>query len=148
MHFCRDVRSQDGKANRKHSRTNDVCAQLLPLAGEYPRTTESDRTCGDPFKRWRASQSVAGNSNTRGAPGPISGNHFEGIRARADLRTLEWVSWVIGGPKGAAAKLGLKRTTLIHKMKKLEIYRPGSQSIEDAAASLPDSARQFTDTVS
>jgi len=31
-------------------------------------------------------------------PAQISGNHFEGIRARADLRTLEWVSWVIGGP--------------------------------------------------
>jgi formate hydrogenlyase transcriptional activator len=30
------------------------------------------------------------------------------------LQTLEGVGWVIGGPKGAAAKLGLKRTTLIH----------------------------------
>jgi formate hydrogenlyase transcriptional activator len=39
------------------------------------------------------------------------------------LRTLEAVGWVIGGPKGAAAKLGLKRTTLIHKMQKLGIYR-------------------------
>jgi formate hydrogenlyase transcriptional activator len=41
------------------------------------------------------------------------------------LRTLEAVGWVIGGPKGAAAKLGLKRTTLIHKMQKLGISRPG-----------------------
>ena len=40
------------------------------------------------------------------------------------LQTLEEVRWVIGGPKGAAAKLGLKRTTLIHKMQKLGIYRP------------------------
>ncbi len=39
------------------------------------------------------------------------------------LRTLESVGWVIGGPKGAAAKLGLKRTTLIHKMQKLGISR-------------------------
>jgi transcriptional regulator with GAF, ATPase, and Fis domain len=39
------------------------------------------------------------------------------------LRTLEAVGWVIGGPKGAAAQLGLKRTTLIHKMKKLGISR-------------------------
>jgi formate hydrogenlyase transcriptional activator len=44
------------------------------------------------------------------------------------LRTLEEVSWVIGGPKGAAAKLGLKRTTLIHKMQRLGISRPGLQS--------------------
>jgi len=43
------------------------------------------------------------------------------------LKTLEAVSWVIGGPQGAAAKLGLKRTTLIHKMQKLGISRPGPQ---------------------
>ena len=46
------------------------------------------------------------------------------------LQTLEGVGWVIGGPKGAAAKLGLKRTTLIHKMQKLGISRPSLQSSE------------------
>ncbi len=46
------------------------------------------------------------------------------------LRTLEQVRWVVGGPKGAAAKLGLKRTTLIHKMQKLGISRPPLQSQE------------------
>jgi formate hydrogenlyase transcriptional activator len=40
------------------------------------------------------------------------------------LNTLEAVGWVIGGTKGAAAKLGLKRTTLICKMQKLGISRP------------------------
>ncbi len=44
------------------------------------------------------------------------------------LHTLEGVGWVIGGPKGAAAKLGLKRTTLIHKMQKLGIWRPSLES--------------------
>jgi formate hydrogenlyase transcriptional activator len=39
------------------------------------------------------------------------------------LQTLESVGWVIGGPKGAAVRLGLKRTTLIHKMQKLGISR-------------------------
>ena len=47
------------------------------------------------------------------------------------LQTLEEVRWVIGGPKGAAAKLGLKRTTLIHKMQKLGIRRPGIPSSPD-----------------
>ena len=47
------------------------------------------------------------------------------------LRTLESVGWVIGGPKGAAAKLGLKRTTLIHKMQKLGITRPGLETQRD-----------------
>ena len=46
------------------------------------------------------------------------------------LHTLESVGWVIGGQKGAASKLGLKRTTLIHKMKKLRIARPHLESNE------------------
>src|ERR1700677_2976482 len=44
------------------------------------------------------------------------------------LHTLEATAWVIGGPNGAAAKLGLKRTTLICKMQKLGISRPALQS--------------------
>lgn len=39
------------------------------------------------------------------------------------MQTLEAVGWVIGGPNGAAARLGVKRTTLIAKMKKLGISR-------------------------
>jgi formate hydrogenlyase transcriptional activator len=31
---------------------------------------------------------------------------------------------MIGGSLGAAAKLGLKRTTLVSKMKRLGIFRP------------------------
>jgi formate hydrogenlyase transcriptional activator len=53
------------------------------------------------------------------------------------LRTIEGVGWVIGGPKGAAAKLGLKRTTLIHKMQKLGITRPGLQSSQDVMEPAP-----------
>jgi formate hydrogenlyase transcriptional activator len=44
------------------------------------------------------------------------------------LRTLEAAGWVIGGSNGAAAKLGLKRTTLICKMQKLAITRPSLQT--------------------
>jgi formate hydrogenlyase transcriptional activator len=43
------------------------------------------------------------------------------------LHTLQSVGWLIGGPKGAAVKLGLKRTTLINKMQKLGISRPNPQ---------------------
>jgi formate hydrogenlyase transcriptional activator len=56
-------------------------------------------------------------------------------------RTLEEVRWVIGGPKGAAAKLGLKRTTLIHKMQKLGISRPTfapSQDVMKPSTERPD----------
>jgi transcriptional regulator with GAF, ATPase, and Fis domain len=47
------------------------------------------------------------------------------------LRALEATSWVIGGLNGAAARLGLKRTTLICKMQRLGICRPGLQSSSD-----------------
>jgi transcriptional regulator with GAF, ATPase, and Fis domain len=46
------------------------------------------------------------------------------------LTTLDAVGWVIGGTKGAAAKLGLNRTTLINKMKKLGISRPPPESTQ------------------
>jgi formate hydrogenlyase transcriptional activator len=40
------------------------------------------------------------------------------------LGTLRETGWVLGGPNGAAARLGMKRTTLQSKMKKLGISRP------------------------
>jgi transcriptional regulator with GAF, ATPase, and Fis domain len=39
------------------------------------------------------------------------------------LKALKESGWVVGGPKGAARKLGLKRTTLIGKMRKMGILR-------------------------
>jgi formate hydrogenlyase transcriptional activator len=40
------------------------------------------------------------------------------------VRALEESKWVLGGPKGAAAMLGMKRTTLQSRMQKLGISRP------------------------
>jgi formate hydrogenlyase transcriptional activator len=42
-------------------------------------------------------------------------------------RTLDECGWVIGGPAGAAARLGLKRTTLLSRMKKLGVSRPAQR---------------------
>ena len=44
------------------------------------------------------------------------------------LRTLDAAGWVIGGRDGAAARLGLKRTTLIYKMQRHRISRPSFDS--------------------
>lgn len=41
------------------------------------------------------------------------------------LRALVEANWVLGGPGGAAERLGLKRTTLFYKMRRLGITRPG-----------------------
>jgi len=40
------------------------------------------------------------------------------------MRALRESQWVLGGPGGAAERLGLKRTTLFYKMRKLGITRP------------------------
>src|SRR5215472_16815652 len=40
------------------------------------------------------------------------------------LRALQASNWVIGGRSGAAARLGMKRTSLVYRMKKLRINRP------------------------
>jgi len=48
------------------------------------------------------------------------------------LHALEEAGWVIGGPRGAAAKLGVKRTSLIYKMQGLGISRPPLQGRPDA----------------
>ena len=58
------------------------------------------------------------------------------------LSTLDAVGWVIGGSRGAAAKLGLHRTTLINKMKRLGISRSETQGdiyTPDLKSGVPES---------
>ena len=50
------------------------------------------------------------------------------------LRALEASNWVIGGHRGAAARLGMKRTSLAYRMKKHRIRRPAG-SPKNAAVS-------------
>jgi formate hydrogenlyase transcriptional activator len=42
-------------------------------------------------------------------------------------QALQQANWLVGGPSGAAAKLGMKRTTLQSKMVKLGLTRPSSR---------------------
>jgi formate hydrogenlyase transcriptional activator len=41
------------------------------------------------------------------------------------LAVLEETNWVLAGPNGAAARLGMNRSTLQFRMRKLGIVRPG-----------------------
>jgi formate hydrogenlyase transcriptional activator len=43
-------------------------------------------------------------------------------------KTLERTNWVLAGPHGAATRLGMKRSTLQYRMRKLEIFRPSKES--------------------
>jgi formate hydrogenlyase transcriptional activator len=47
------------------------------------------------------------------------------------LRALEASDWVIGGRNGAAERLGMKRTSLVYRMKKLRISRPAAAAGND-----------------
>jgi len=50
------------------------------------------------------------------------------------LRALEASNWVIGGRNGAAERLGMKRTSLVYRMKKLGISRPAAVPQKPRAA--------------
>jgi len=71
---------------------------------------------------------------------PSSMNLEDSYRALI-VETLEQVGWVVGGPSGAAAKLGLKRTTLLAKMRRLGISRPISQDGTDFPGLAPEDAQ-------
>jgi len=52
---------------------------------------------------------------------------LEAVERDHILRILSELNWVIGGPNGAAARLGVNRTTLNHRLRKLGISRPQLQ---------------------
>jgi formate hydrogenlyase transcriptional activator len=57
------------------------------------------------------------------APPPV--NVLEQTEREQIVRALEQSNWVVGGRNGAAARLGLKRTSLVYRMQKLGIGRGG-----------------------
>ena len=64
---------------------------------------------------------------------------FREREAAVILEALRAVGGMIGGPRGAAVRLGLKRTTLVSKMKRLGIYRPRRQRDMDEFNGAPES---------
>jgi formate hydrogenlyase transcriptional activator len=57
-------------------------------------------------------------------PGPAVPMALQDSECALVRQTLEATGWRIGGPRGAAVQLGLRRTTLIYRIKKLGIERP------------------------
>jgi formate hydrogenlyase transcriptional activator len=51
------------------------------------------------------------------------GSTLQSVERDHILQVLEETKWLVAGPAGAAAKLGMKRTTLQAKMRKLGISR-------------------------
>ena len=61
---------------------------------------------------------------------PTSGGTLMDVERAHILATLEQTRWLVGGRNGAAARLGLKRTTLISRMQKLGMSRTPQQRPE------------------
>jgi len=57
-------------------------------------------------------------------PAEISSPTLEDKVRQEILTACQRANWKLGGPRGAAARLGLKRTTLFYKMKRLGIAPP------------------------
>ena len=58
------------------------------------------------------------------APAPAAAVTLAEAEREHILGALRETGWVVAGPKGAAARLGMKRSTLQEKMRKLGISRP------------------------
>jgi formate hydrogenlyase transcriptional activator len=65
-----------------------------------------------------------GGTNSDEVSAPASISTLEQAEREHILRALQQTQWRIGGPKGAAALLDMKRTTLQARMRKLNIRRP------------------------
>jgi formate hydrogenlyase transcriptional activator len=65
----------------------------------------------------------------RAAPGHVNGlgqpRTLEDAEREHILATVKETKWVLSGPRGAATRLGMNRSTLQFRMKKLGILRPG-----------------------
>jgi formate hydrogenlyase transcriptional activator len=88
---------------------------------------------------FRTTHDLPSNSHMRAGEQPTTLRDSE--RALI-LQTLEAVGGVVGGQNGAAAKLGLKRTTLIAKMKKLGIAPKRKETKFEDGSSATNSAAQ------
>ncbi len=60
-----------------------------------------------------------------GAPHHSESDTLEEAERRHIVGILDQTHWVVAGPNGAAARLGMKRSTLQFRMRKLGIVKPG-----------------------
>ncbi|MFL6438153.1 MAG: sigma-54 interaction domain-containing protein [Terriglobales bacterium] len=95
----------------------------------------------------RSENGVLPNPVPKSDEDPVTGLPTQGTLMDSErtliLKRLEAAGWVIGGPHGAAARLGLKRTTLIAKMKRLGISRPRRQMKMDELNENGESSRSL-----
>jgi formate hydrogenlyase transcriptional activator len=95
-----------------------------------------DGVLSNPLQKKPTSAAIL-SSNAQTSPSSIT---LEDSDRALIMETLEQAGWIVGGPRGAAAKLGLKRTTLLAKMRRLGISRPISQEETSVPGVVPEDA--------
>ena len=73
---------------------------------------------------------VNGNAGVEKNPAPSAGKRIRDVLEETErkhiLSVLSQTNWVVAGPNGAAARLGMKRSTLQLRMRKLGLSRSNS----------------------
>src|SRR5207249_10650362 len=107
----------------------------IPVAREHTRTPEYDRTSCHYFDRAVLNLDVADlklqpagfPEKKAAAPNSESNAALRDVLEKTErlriLEALERSNWVVAGPRGAAGQLGMKRSTLQHRIRKLGIKR-------------------------
>ena len=117
--FRSEVRRAHVETDLEDFAGRDGRSDALPVAWKYSGVAEFHRTRSDPDEGRRAADPAAA----------IPHDECERARDLKDaerdhiLKALEESNWVVGGKNGAAARLGVARTTLISKMQKRGLSR-------------------------
>jgi formate hydrogenlyase transcriptional activator len=74
-----------------------------------------------------AASGPAASTSSQGRSAQLEPGTLEDVDRRHIIAALERTNWVIAGPNGAAARIGVKRSTLQFRMRKLGITRPSPQ---------------------
>jgi formate hydrogenlyase transcriptional activator len=77
-------------------------------------------------------------SAPKGSNISMSMSGLEEVERDHILRALEASNWIVGGRNGAAARLGMQRTTLVYRMRKLRLNRPAPAPKDDLVSHAGD----------
>jgi formate hydrogenlyase transcriptional activator len=118
--------------------------RIVTIPDEFVRAFESYSWPGNIRELQNAIERAVILSNDGLLPNPLRPTRSASVVAFAACKTLkesertlilgalEVTGWLVGGPYGAAARLGMKRTTLIARMKKHGILRPPDENWDQA----------------
>jgi transcriptional regulator with GAF, ATPase, and Fis domain len=98
-----------------------------------------DGVLPNPLHQRRTEPIIVSLRQTQALPSSMTSEDSDGALI---VETLEQGGWIVGGPRGAAATLGLKRTTLLAKMRRLGISRTIHQEGTDGRGIAPETTRR------